>query len=124
MLLHPTVSHNSYISFLDIPIMNDTQFSIQDVFTIVHYALMPYYLDESVTVTKESSDGKEHTLTIPTLEFIMNAIAKELAERWAHNGDVIHQMHCALDGFGDYVQSAFDLHSSYSTLSPPRGGSI
>lgn len=122
MLLHPKVSHNSYISF--IPIMNDTQFSIQDVFTIVHYALMPYYLDESVTVVKENSDGEERTLTIPTLEFIMNAIAKELADRWADNGDVIHQMHSALDGFGDYVQSAFDLHSSYSKVSPRRGGCI
>ena len=122
MLLHPTVSHNSYISF--ITIMNDTTFSIQDVFTIVHYALMPYYLHESVTVTKESSDGKERTLTIPTLEFIMHSIAKELAERWADNGDVIHQMHTALDGFGDYVQSAFDLHSSYSKISRRYDGSI
>ena len=104
--------------------MNDTKFSIQDVFTIVHYALMPYYVDDSVTVVKKNSDGEECTLTIPTLEFIMNAIAKELAERWAHKADVIHQMHCALDGFGDYVQSAFDLHSSYSKISRRYDGSI
>ncbi len=99
-------------------------YSIEDVFTIVHDALMAYYSDNTVTVTQEVEEGKEERMEVPMLEFIMHSIGHQIADRWASSKEeVLEDMHKALDP-RDYGDFTFTIDKPIGLVSPikSRGG--
>lgn len=103
--------------------MADKKYSIEDLFNIVHRALMPYYDNETVNISYEKNDVEE-TSNVPTLEFIMNSIGHELADSWTSTKEeAVEGMHKGLDGYGYYGEFTFDIDTSSIGKIPSRGGS-
>lgn len=99
-------------------------YSIEDVFTIVHDALMAYYSDKTVTVEQEVEEGKEERMDVPMLEFIMHSIGHQIADRWASDKEeVLEDMHKALDprDYGDFTFT-IDKPTGLITFKSSGGG--
>jgi hypothetical protein len=117
---------------------DDAKYSITDVFSIVHEALWTFYEKETVKITyekyndnnnNEDNDNNEanenegeRILDVPTLEFIMNRIGHEIADRWSSSKKALEGMHLALDVYGDYSDFTFDVDAFVGKISY-RGGS-
>ena len=104
--------------------MNDsnTLFTIEDIFTIVHNALMPFYSDTTVTVEQERDDGTSTRFQVSQLAFIMNSIGHALSpiNGWTdHVDDVLRPMHSALDG-RDYSTFTFTIDTPTALVSYSR----
>jgi hypothetical protein len=102
----------------------DQRFSIEDIFTIVHNALMPFYSDKIVTVEQEDEDGSTERMEVSELAFIMNAIGHGLSpiNGWTDDiNNVLGPMHKALDE-RDYEEFTFNLDKPTSLVTYSRGG--
>jgi hypothetical protein len=99
------------------------KFSIEDIFVIVNDALSPYYYDKTVTVQQEMEDGEEVNKDVPVMEFIMRAIAHEMADRWTSTKEeVLEPMHAALDP-RDYEEFTYSIDQPVSLITyRTRGG--
>jgi hypothetical protein len=90
-------------------------FEVEDIFTIVHDALWPFFDGKKVTVEQEKLDDEgemidTQTMEVPTMEFIMRAIGAEMADRWTTDKEkeVLQPMHAVLDP-RDYEEFTFSI---------------